>query len=305
MSGTALVTGAWGFIGRHAAQRLARAGWTVSGIGHGRFDDAARDAWGVREFVTADVTLAGLAGCGAKPDLIVHCAGGSTVGYSVTHPLEDFERTVATTAAVLEFARTGARGARVVFLSSAAVYGEAGSLPLREDAMLAPVSPYGVHKRIGEDLCRLYGAKFEVPSVIVRFFSVYGPGMRKQLLWDAGQRLRSGERSFGGTGKETRDWLHVEDAASLIERAQAMASVVCPVINGGTGSGVSVAQVLGELFSALGSAESPRFTGSLRQGDPQALVADISKALATGWRPQIRWQDGVRGYAAWLREAAA
>ena len=132
MSGVALVTGACGFIGRHAARRLARGGWSVSGIGHGRFDDAERERWGMRHFTSADVTLANLAACGAKPDLIVHCAGGSTVGYSLMHPLADFERTVTTTAAALEFARTQTAGARVVFLSSAAVYGDAGDQPLPE-----------------------------------------------------------------------------------------------------------------------------------------------------------------------------
>ena len=305
MSGVALVTGACGFIGRHAARRLAREGWTTVGIGHGRFDDAERERWGMREFVSADVTLANLVACAVKPDLIVHCAGGSTVGYSLTHPLADFERTVTTTAAALEFARTQTAGARVVFLSSAAVYGDAGAQPLREDAPLLPVSPYGMHKRIGEDLCRLYGTQFSVPTAILRLFSVYGAGMRKQLLWDAANRIRSGDASFAGSGSEVRDWLHVEDAASLIERAQGLASADCPVANGGSGIGVPVAQILKELLACLGRKDAPRFTGSRRTGDPEALVADISRALATGWRPQVSCKDGVREYAEWYRTIAA
>ena len=305
MSGTALVTGAFGFIGRHVAQRLAAGGWKVSGIGHGKYDDAERQRWGMRRFTPADVTLASLAASGAKPELIVHCAGGSTVGHSLARPLEDFERTVATTAAVLEFARTLAGGARVVFLSSAAVYGNAGFQPLREDAPLAPLSPYGVHKRIGEDLCRLYGVQFNVASVILRLFSIYGAGMRKQLLWDASQRIRSGDVSFAGSGAEVRDWLHVEDAASLIEQAQGLASADCPVVNGGSGVGVAVAQILKELLACFGRTDAPRFTGARRTGDPEALVADVSRALATGWRPQMSWKDGVREYTDWYLKTAA
>ena len=73
-------------------------------------------------------------------------------------------------------------------------------------------------------------------------------------------------------------------------------------MNGGAGTGVSVAQILIELSSCLGNAEAPYFTGSRREGDPEALVADISQALATGWRPGISWKDGVRDYAAWFRQ---
>jgi UDP-glucose 4-epimerase len=299
MSGVALVTGACGFIGRHAARRLAREGWEVRGLGHGRFDAAERERWGLREFISADVTLASLGAGGWKPDLLVHCAGGSTVGYSLQHPHEDFERTVATTAAVLEYARTRATAARVVFLSSAAVYGEAGNAPLPEDARLAPVSPYGVHKRIGEELCRLYGAHFGLRLLVIRFFSVYGAGMRKQLLWDASNRLRVGDAVFGGTGGELRDWLNVEDAAALIVRAQALAAADCPVINGGTGAGVAVAEILRALSAGLGARDAPRFSGERRAGDPVALVADNSRALAAGWRPRVDWREGVREYAAW------
>lgn len=303
MSGVALVTGARGFIGRHVARALAREGWTVTGIGHGQFGETELHDWGLLKYRSTEVTLANLIDCNVKPDLIVHCAGGSSVGYSVSHPHEDFHRTVATTTAALEFARVHAHGATLVYPSSAAVYGAAAEIPLRESTPLRPVSPHGVHKRLGEELCALYGAQFGVPVVIVRLFSVYGAGLKKQLLWDACNQARSGNVSFFGGGQEVRDWLYIEDAASLVLHAQRMASRACPIINGGSGVGVAVADVLAELFGCLGRSDAPRFTGTAKPGDPDALVADISKALATGWRPARCWRSGVREYAVWFDKA--
>ena len=149
----------------------------------------------------------------------------------------------------------------------------------------------------------MYGSQFGVASIVLRLFSVYGAGMRKQLLWDAANRLESGSAMFGGTGRELRDWLHVEDAAALIERAGGLASRECPVINGGTGVGTPVSEVLAGLASALGTTAVPRFSGEKRPGNPELLVADVTKATAAGWRAEIDWKEGVRGYAAWFLES--
>lgn len=304
MTGVALVTGTHGFIGRHVARVLAREGWSVSGIGHGQFDPQERRAWGLQAHAQADVTLANLAASSPRPELIVHCAGGSSVGFSTAHPLEDFERTVATTAAVLEYARVHCGGATIVYPSSAAVYGTTTMRSLPESAPLKPISPYGVHKRLVEELCSAYVAQFGVRAVIVRLFSVYGAGLRKQLLWDACNRARQGDLSFFGSGREVRDWLHVEDAASLLARAGQVSVPACSIINGGTGIGVPVAEVLGELLKCLGVSGAPRFTGAARLGDPEALVADNAAALATGWRPSRDWRSGVKEYADWFTRTA-
>ena len=159
-----------------------------------------------------------------EPDVIVHCAGSGSVGFSMTHPYQDFQRTVATTLAVLEYARLYAPRARVAYPSSAGVYGEVQKLPIAETDPLSPASPYGVHKRFAEELCASYAQHFGIAVAVVRLFSVYGAGLRKQLLWDASQKIMRGENRFFGTGEEIRDWLHVEDAASLLIAAAGHAS---------------------------------------------------------------------------------
>ncbi|MBV8757916.1 MAG: NAD-dependent epimerase/dehydratase family protein [Deltaproteobacteria bacterium] len=273
----ALVTGGAGFIGSAVARALAAAGHEVRIAG--------------TSFARDPLTVASL----GEFDLVVHCAGGSSVAASVADPVGDYEKTVPPFQLVLD--RAKAQKARVVLLSSGAVYGLASVLPTPETAAIAPVSPYGVHKRRCEELCEQSGTA----CVVVRLFSVYGPGLTKQLLWDACGKARAGEPVFGGTGDEQRDWLHIDDAAALIVRAADEASLGVPVINGGRGQGVRVRDVVGQICRELG-APAPRFTGLVREGDPAQYIADITRARELGWQPRVALADGISQVVRWFRE---
>lgn len=300
----AFVTGAHGFVGRHVARQLAAAGYRVTGLGHGDWEGQDMTAWGLSGWRSADVDGETLAEHAGTPDLIVHCAGSGSVPYSLERPREDFRRSVEATLAVLDFVRLHAPTARVVLPSSAAVYGLAPMLPITVDAPLSPLSPYGVHKKMAEDLARSYARHFGVAVAIVRLFSVYGAGLRKQLLWDACRKIESGAATFGGTGEETRDWLHVGDAAALLAAAGNVASTDAPVVNGGTGEAVTVRWVVDRLAARLDGAPAT-FTGDIRPGDPRHFCADVDAALAMGWAPQHVLGAGVDAYADWYRGQAS
>jgi UDP-glucose 4-epimerase len=195
----------------------------------------------------------------------------------------------------------------VVAVSSAAVYGAGHVEVLSEDTPVHPYSPYGHHKAIMEALCRSYGQNFGARSAIVRVFSAYGPGLRKQILWDLCSRLSStrGDLVLDGTGLERRDWIHSSDVARLLVlAAQTLPSAEAPVINGATGNGHSVAEFAEKVLAAWGAASVVTFSGRSRPGDPVNLVADITRLSAFGFVPQVKLAQGIRSYVDWFRQSA-
>ena len=304
---TVFVTGAAGFIGRHVSKAVARTGAKVIGIGHGNFADHAQ--WGVAKWVQGDIDDSNLEIAASQfgaPEILFHLAGGSSVGPSIEQPLEDFRRTVLSTAQLLDWTRRRAPTACVLAASSAAVYGDVHSAPISEAASLSPLSPYGAHKLMMEQLLSTYGRSFGVRGVIARPFSVYGAGLRKQLLWDLWSRLKTGADPvmLGGTGSELRDWVHVGDVASALVALTAEASTEIPIVNIGGGQGVSGAGIAEMLASALGRPGAVSFSGITRPGNPSALVADPAKLLSCGWRPGISLIQGIEDYARWLENQA-
>lgn len=302
----ALVTGAHGFLGRHVALEMSRHGYEVHGLGHGSWSQAEYRAWGLTHWTRGDVGLEALSSLDCAPSVIMHCAGGSAVGAAEQDPGADFARTVTSTAAVLQSQVRRWPQARLVLTSSAAVYGKALELPIAETCPSAPVSIYGMHKLLAERTVQLYADHFELSASIVRLFSIYGPGLRKQLFWDACKKLAGGEAQFPGTGEETRDWLHVRDAASLLRIAGEYDRERCLVLNGGTGQRRRVDAVLGLIAQAVAPHRIPLFTGQSRIGDPNHYEADVERARALGWSPTESFEDALAAYCAWyVLEAGA
>lgn len=300
---TVIVTGAHGFIGRHVACHLSKCGWNVVGIGHGSWVSLnEQQHWGVTVWHSSDISVAALRACSVVPDAIVHCAGSGSVSFSLENPRDDFERSVNTTLNVLEYARVYIPTAMIVTLSSGGVYGEVKHLPIAEDDPLNPISPYGVHKKIVEEICNSFANHFGLSISILRLFSVYGAGLKKQLLWDACNKISRGEHTFFGTGNELRDWIHVSDVASLVEHAISHPPVTASVYNGAGGMGVSVSDILKLLYAILGETAKPSFTGITKPGDPIGYVADINKAKLIEWQPRMFWEQGITKYAQWYKK---
>ena len=301
----ALVTGAAGFIGRHMARALAGRGVEVVGLGHGELAADDRIEWDIQDWHVVDLGRDCIPATMSPPDAVFHCAGGASVAASVESPLQDLQRTVCGTAALLDHMRRKWPETRLVIPSSAGVYGEVAVMPISPSQPLRPASPYGYHKKMAEELCLYYGRHFGIRSAIVRLFSVFGTGLRKQLLWDACSKLMAGNSNFSGSGSETRDWIHVDDAVALLMTAATHAAVDPPIVNAGAGEATRIVDVVGLLARRLGVSVVPTFNGEARAGDPLHYRADITTALAWGWRPERNQTLEMERYADWFRKSSA
>lgn len=305
------ITGANGFIGRHLVHELARAGHAVHGVGHGALDATEAGRLGLQSWINGEIgaaNLNALAAAHGPPTHVFHLAGGSSVGISIERPFEDFSRTVASTARLLEWLRGSAPDCAVIAASSAAVYGADHAGPISESAIAAPMSPYGQHKFMMEQLCRSYAQSFGVRCTIVRLFSVYGPNLRKQLLWDICSRLAAKEPvlTLGGTGNEIRDWTDVRDVARLLAGlTEPSPQQTFRIINGGSGRGTSVASIAAGLIKQLGTNTAVRHSGVSRPGDPVSLLADDAMLRQIGFDWRIPLDQGLADYVAWFKGQAS
>lgn len=304
-----LITGAQGFIGKHLARLLARQGHRVSGLGHGIWPDAQAASWGISHWVSGDVqsdNLRLLQQESGTPDVVYHLAGGSSVGVAIANPREDFFRTVATTAELLDWLRVDAPDAKLVAVSSAAVYGAGHEGMIAEDVVLNPYSPYGHHKRVMEELCRSYAATYGIQVCIARLFSVFGAELKKQLLWDLCTKLAAGNAPImlGGTGRELRDWTEIRDVVRALDLISVHASSEVAVFNVGTGIATSVAAIAAEISSHWTMDEPARtlqFSGQSRAGDPFSLVGNPARLNGLRFSSDILLNDGLSDYVDWFK----
>jgi UDP-glucose 4-epimerase len=304
-----LVTGAGGFLGGHICRHFGSRGWQVAAVG--RFQATLDLAESYPNLaILGGMTLPDPAFPGLvarfQPDLLVHCAGTSSVADSVREPYSDFQRTVDVCAFALETMRRHAPAGLFVHLSSASVYGQPRKLPVDESFPCAPISPYGFHKRMCETLVEEYGALFGLRTAILRIFSAYGENLRKQVVHDlCGKILAGRARAFEviGSGAESRDFIHAADIAQAVDRIAAAGA--SGIYNLGSGKETTVRDLVAILLAELGSDRVPQYTKVGRTGDPLNWRADIGKLARLGFAPAVGLREGLRAYCRWYRSEQA
>jgi len=312
----AAVTGGAGFIGSHTVDRLVELGHRVIVLDDFRTGKRANLArWldpkhafdGAEpavEVVTCDVShgiFAALAPLTAKHgpvERIVHLAAQVSVVHSVANPLVDMAVNYGGTLHVLEYAR--AMGvAKVVFASSAAVYGDVSVLPVGEDAPTRPVSPYGIDKLASELALDYYAAVHGVPTTALRFFNVYGPRQDPSSPYSGvisifADRARAGRPlTIFGDGSQTRDFVYVGDVVRAIVAALGDGNSRL-VANVGTGGEISILELARTIVELCGGA-SPIQHAPARPGEILKSLARVDRLRdALGVVAETRLVDGLR-----------
>jgi UDP-glucuronate 4-epimerase len=306
----ALVTGVAGFVGSTLARALLAEGHDVVGI------DCVTDYYetGIKErnlaaiprerftFHRADLNQVDLHTLLDGVDWVFHQAGQPGVRMSWGQDFAVYVRqNVEATQRLLEAAKQSPRLRRLVYASSSSVYGNAESYPTPETARPQPVSPYGVTKLAAEHLCSLYASNFGVPTVSLRYFTVYGPGQRTDMAFTRFVRAAVLDEviSIYGTGDQLRDFTFVDD----IVRANLLAASgdVAPgsVFNVAGGSNVSVNQTLDLLGDLSGRTLKIDYQDTVA-GDVFRTGGDTRRIESVlGWRAEVSIEEGLARHLAW------
>ena len=234
-------------------------------------------------------------------DLCINCSGAANVQYSINNPMVDFELNTYNIIRILEAIRTNNSKCKLLTMSSAAVYGNPKTLPITPDASVHPLSPYGYHKMMAEQICEEYYKFWNIPNCNVRIFSTYGPGLKKQLLWDIFRKLINNDTiELYGTGNETRDFIYIDDLMNALDIIVKNSIFDSSSINVANGCQISVAKIAANIESLFNGRKTIKFNGITREGDPLNWEADISQITKWGYSPKIDIITGIKQYHQWF-----
>ncbi len=304
-----LITGSRGFIGSSVGHLASRAGREVLGLG---LASQPVQGW-LGSYVQTDVANSDLSGIikNFEPDVVLHAAGRASVRASLASPLDDLKAAALTWANTLESVRRADMQPVILFPSSAAIYGNPTELPVREDAPVQPISPYGFHKAACELLAREYAECFGLRIIVCRLFSVFGPAQRRLLIWELYAQLSADTQTvtLHGTGEESRDYLHIDDVSgAFLELAETpfllTGQARCLFVNVASGKAINVQDLAQRMRAMLAPEKEIQYRGIVTPGDPLAWCADIEllHSLAPQWTPTSLTQGLTRCIDVWKTE---
>ena len=292
-----LIIGSRGFIGHHLFSYFSEIGHEVWGT------DVVDDYINKERYFLIDVSNSdyGSVFQSTEFDLCVNCSGAANVPESLKNPLRDYYLNTVNVFKMLEAIRKFQPACKFINLSSAAIYGNPKQMPVKEDARPDPLSPYGFHKLQAEQICKEFYDFYDIRTCSLRIFSVYGPGLKKQLFWDLYNKAKKGVPfSLFGTGNESRDFIYILDLVKAIELVAGHSAFSADVINVANGEEIMIKNIASFFFGLFDHEIRYSFSGETREGDPVNWVADISKLISYGYRPDFTLENGLEKYYEWI-----
>jgi UDP-glucose 4-epimerase len=303
----ALVTGGAGFIGSNIVRLLLQEGHTVTVLDNlsSGFQGNLSPFASVK-FIEGDIRDAHMvAEAIAGMDIVFHLAASVGNKKSIENPIVDSEINVMGTLQVLEAARkAGTR--KIVFSSSAGIFGELKRLPISEDHPVEPDSPYGASKLAAEKQCLAYSKLFGVEAICLRYFNVYGINQRFDAYGNVipifvHQLLHREPIVIYGDGEQTRDFVNVNDVAQANFQA-ALVQGISGAFNISSGTRISINELV-RLLIQLSGRQTKVEHGSVRKGDVRHSLADISSARkGFGFAPAVDLVHGLQEYLRWAEQ---
>lgn len=236
-------------------------------------------------------------------DICINASGSAHVGFSFENPSKDFELNVANVQKILVAIRNYNSNCKFINFSSAAVYGNPQTLPITENSICRPLSPYGFHKLQSELLLTEYHKFFGLNTCSLRVFSAYGPRLKKQLFWDLYQKsLKSNVISLFGTGNETRDFIYINDLVQIIDLVIKHSTFQGSIYNVASNIETTITEAAQVFVNAFSPEKGVVFNGEVKVGDPNNWLADMEIIKKYGFEPRFNLNLGLKKYAEWLKE---
>jgi nucleoside-diphosphate-sugar epimerase len=302
-----LVTGGAGFIGYHLVSTLLSLDVDVHVVdifpfGQDVFNGLSENLTLVSAFVddfvgTNNEEL-------ATYNYIFHLAGNALPVLSVEDPEFDFKHNLQNTFSLLNALRKmGAKSPCLINMSSAAVYGNPITMPIRESDSIIPISPYGVSKLTGERYAEVFSSLYNIKSFSVRPFSVYGPGLKKQVIFDLLKKIHNDpfQIELFGDGSQMRDFIYINDLVGALLLLAGKAPARGEVYNIASGKSCTIKEIAECISLEYGVNPVFKYTGHARPGEPERWEVDISKIRNLGFETNTSLRDGIKETVQWYK----
>lgn len=308
-----VITGGAGFIGSHLVDALQAMGnqvTVIDNLSSGKSENLRVNS--NLTFIEGDVRDINLVKkITKKSDIIFHLAEyipnsnygpGHVIKYSVEDPYTNLDICVKGMLNILECAKQSTT--KIVYTSTAAVYGEPFEIPVKETALPNPLSPYGVSKLAAESYCKVYSQMYDMPITIARLFNVYGPRQKKYVMYDILRKLKCDDSKLEilGNGDQQRDFIYVKDVVEGLITLSVIEEGCGNIYNMGTGISTSIKQLIECMINILDVNPIINFTDQTWKGDIYALIADTKKINDIGIFPKYGVKEGVKELIKWYYE---